>query len=104
MEKQNSDSLADFYIFYLGEHANVINRRLHFLGTSCALMLLACFMLTFQWKYILFAFGCVYGFAWLGHFAFEHNKPATFQHPLKSFVCDLIMYKDIWVGRVSLKS
>ncbi len=103
MEKQTFTSLDDFYTFYLSEHADVTNRRLHFLGTSCALILLCCFLLTLQWQYIATAFICAYGFAWLGHFIFEKNKPATFQHPLRSFACDWIMYKDIWIGRISLK-
>ncbi len=104
MEKQEFNSLTDFYTFYLSEHADVTNRRLHFLGTSCALLLLVIALISQQWLYLLLAFVSAYGFAWLGHFIFERNKPATFQYPLRSFMCDFIMYKDIWVGRISLKN
>ncbi|MET3512309.1 hypothetical protein ABIC63_000069 [Pseudacidovorax sp. 1753] len=43
-----------------------------------------------------------YGFAWVGHFAFEKNKPASFKRPLYSFMGDWVMYRDIWAGRVKL--
>ncbi|MEL6215967.1 MAG: Mpo1-like protein, partial [Pseudomonadota bacterium] len=45
---------------------------------------------------------CGYGFAWVGHFAFERNKPATFKFPLYSLAGDWVMYRDILIGRVSL--
>jgi hypothetical protein len=45
-----------------------------------------------------------YGFAWVGHFFFEKNKPATFQYPLYSFIGDWVMFKDILVGKISLKN
>ena len=41
-----------------------------------------------------------YGFAWVGHFFFEKNKPATFKYPFYSFVSDWIMYKDILAGKI----
>jgi hypothetical protein len=43
---------------------------------------------------------CGYAFAWIGHFGFEKNKPASFKRPLYSFMGDWVMYKDIWTGRV----
>jgi len=41
-----------------------------------------------------------YGFAWIGHFFFEKNKPATFTYPLYSLAGDWVMYKDILTGRI----
>ncbi len=46
------------------------------------------------------ALACGYGFAWVGHFFFEKNRPATFQHPLYSFMGDWVMFADILRGRV----
>ncbi|HWI24940.1 MAG TPA: DUF962 domain-containing protein, partial [Lysobacter sp.] len=50
--------------------------------------------------WLLAALACGYGFAWIGHFFFEHNRPATFRHPLYSFVGDWVMFKDILTGRI----
>lgn len=41
-----------------------------------------------------------YGFAWLGHFIFEKNRPATFVYPLYSLLGDWVMFKDIVVGKI----
>ena len=93
-------SFAEFYPVYLGEHANRTCRRLHFIGSSLTLGCLAALLLTGQWFWLPAAFVCGYGFAWVGHFAFEKNRPATFRHPLYSFVSDWIMYKDILTGKI----
>jgi hypothetical protein len=41
-----------------------------------------------------------YGFAWIGHFFVEKNKPATFKYPLYSLMGDWVMFKDIITGRI----
>ena len=41
-----------------------------------------------------------YAFAWIGHFFFEKNRPATFKHPFYSFAGDWVMYKDILFGKI----
>ncbi len=41
-----------------------------------------------------------YAFAWVGHFFFEKNRPATFKHPFYSFAGDWVMFKDIFVGKI----
>jgi len=50
--------------------------------------------------WILGALLCGYGFAWVGHFFFEKNRPATFRYPLYSLLGDWVMYRDIWIGRI----
>ena len=47
---------------------------------------------------------CGYGFAWIGHFVFEKNKPASFKRPLYSLMGDWVMYRDIWSGKIRLLS
>lgn len=94
------NSLAEFYPYYLGEHQNLTCRRLHFIGSSLVLGCLAVLLVTGQWLWLPAAFVCGYGFAWVGHFAFEKNKPATFRHPLYSFVSDWLMYRDILTGKI----
>lgn len=96
------ERFADFYPYYLAEHQNRTCRRLHFIGSWLVLAVLALAFVTQQWWYLLLAPLCGYGFAWVGHFFFEHNKPATFKHPLYSFWGDWVMFKDILIGRVSI--
>lgn len=93
-------NFADFYPYYLREHSNITCRKLHFLGTCGVIALLILFF--FTGKTILLAMLPVvgYGFAWVGHFMFEKNKPATFKHPFYSLLGDFRMFWDILVGRV----
>lgn len=91
---------ADFYSFYLSEHRSRTCRRLHFVGSTLALVCLAMLVATGQPLYLIAALLCGYGFAWIGHFAFEKNRPATFKRPLYSFMGDWVMYRDIWTGRI----
>ncbi len=93
-------SLSEFYPFYLSEHQNLTCRRLHFVGSSLVLGCIAALVLTGQWFWLPTALLCGYGFAWIGHFIFEKNKPASFKQPLYSFVSDWIMYKDILTGKI----
>ena len=93
-------TFADFYPFYLSEHANRTCRRLHFVGTSLGLAWFA-LALTLQNPWWLLA-GLVsgYAFAWVGHYFFEHNRPATFTYPFYSFLDDWVMWKDMLAGRI----
>jgi hypothetical protein len=95
-------SFAEFYPFYLGEHANRTCRRLHFAGTTLVVVCLVALAVTRNPWWIAGALLCGYGFAWVGHFFFEHNRPATFRHPLYSFAGDWVMYRDILTGRIPL--
>ena len=93
-------SFAEFYPFYLSEHRNRACRRLHFVGSTLALACAGLAVLTGEWLFVPLALFCGYGFAWIGHFGFEKNKPASFKRPLYSFMGDWVMYKDIWTGRI----
>ncbi len=81
-------SFGEFYPYYLSEHRRSGTRRLHFAGTLLVLVTLGCVAATQRWVFLwlLPLFG--YGFAWLGHFAVERNRPATFRHPLYSLIGD----------------
>ena len=93
-------SFREFYPFYLSEHRNTTSRRLHFIGSCGVLLLVAIAALRGQPLLLLAALACGYGFAWVGHFFFEKNRPATFRHPLYSFIGDWVMFADILRGRV----
>ena len=95
-------TFKDFYPFYLGEHRDRTCRRMHFIGSSLVLLTLLWVLVTGRWWgfALMPLFG--YGFAWMGHFFFEKNRPATFSYPLYSLMGDWVMYRDILMGRVSL--
>ncbi|KAF1017611.1 MAG: hypothetical protein GAK31_00879 [Stenotrophomonas maltophilia] len=93
-------SFRDFYPFYLAEHRHPVSRRLHVIGSCGVLALVATALLRGQPWWLLGALLCGYGFAWVGHFFFEKNRPATIRHPLYSFISDWVMFVDILRGRV----
>lgn len=86
-------TLSAFYPFYLGEHANQTNRRLHIIGTTGVVTLLISSV--FHPKALLAVPLIGYGFAWFGHFIYEQNKPATFRYPLYSLICDFKMWYEV---------
>jgi hypothetical protein len=96
------ETFRDFYPFYLGEHVNQTCRRLHFAGTSLAAALVIAALITQWWWFIAIALIQGYAFAWIGHYFFEHNRPATFQYPLFSFMGDWRLWWDILTGRIRL--
>jgi len=93
-------SFAEFYPFYLSEHRGRACRRLHFAGTFLVLTAIAIAALTLNPWWLLAAPICGYGCAWIGHFFFEHNRPATFTHPVYSLIGDWAMFRDIIAGRI----
>ena len=94
-------TFREFYPYYLSEHADRNCRRMHFAGTSLVLssLVLAIASGQLRWLWLMPLFG--YGFAWLGHFVFEKNRPATFRHPFYSLAGDFVMYADMLRGRIS---
>jgi hypothetical protein len=99
---QSVQTFAEFYPLYLKEHSNRMCRRLHFVGSTAALGCLIMLVMTRQPLYLLYGIFAVYGFAWIGHFFFEKNKPASLKRPLYSAMGDWVMYKDIWLRKISL--
>ena len=95
------NSFAEFYPYYLSEHANSTCRRLHFIGTTLVIFILAMTIAKGAWLLLLALPLAGYSFAWVGHFFFEKNRPATFQHPLYSLLGDFVMYRDMILGRVA---
>ena len=93
-------SFAEFYPFYLSEHANRTCRRLHFVGTSLVLSCIVAALTTGNAWWFAAAPLAGYGLAWIGHLFFERNRPATFSYPLYSLRGDFTMYKDMLTGRV----
>jgi hypothetical protein len=94
------NSFAEFYPYYLQEHSNDVCRRLHYVGSLLVLGILTYAVVTQQWLWLLAMPLAGYGFAWVGHFVFEKNKPATFKYPLYSLMGDWVMLKDAFTGRI----
>lgn len=93
-------SFREFYAYYLGEHQNPTCRRLHFVGTALLVLILVTTLLTERWALLILLPVVGYGFAWVGHFVFEKNRPATFRHPWYSLAGDFVMFADILRGRI----
>ena len=95
-------SFREFYPYYLGEHRNRICRRLHFIGSSLviAIVIAAAWMRQPLWLLLVPVAG--YGFAWVGHYGFEKNRPATFRHPLYSLLGDWVMVADVLRGKLRI--
>ncbi|MCZ8196615.1 MAG: DUF962 domain-containing protein [Flavobacterium sp.] len=90
---------SDFYAFYLTEHSNRTSRILHFVGTLLFFVLISYFIITNQYNYFWILPIVGYGFAWVGHFFFEKNKPATFQYPFWSLISDFKLFFELVVGK-----
>ena len=95
-------TFGDFYPLYLSEHANRTCRRLHFAGTTIGLLCLLSALVTRNAWWVLAGLVAGYLFAWIGHFFFERNRPATFTYPLYSFMGDWVMWRDILTGKIKL--
>jgi hypothetical protein len=83
---------GSFWPFYVSQHRDRACRRLHFAGTTLVLACAAGGVLATPWCFAAMPFAG-YGFAWVGHFAFEKNRPATFEYPLWSLRADFRMYR-----------
>jgi hypothetical protein len=94
-------TFEDFYPFYLSEHSRSGTRRLHFVGTLLVLLTAVFALVTRRWGFLALVPLFGYGLAWVGHFAVEKNRPATFQHPIYSLAGDFRMFADMVRGRVS---
>ena len=98
---QRYSSFAEFYPFYLSEHGKRTTRRLHFLGSSVALLCVLELFFTANPWWLAAALVAGYGFAWFSHLTVEKNRPATFRYPLYSFMGDWALYWQILNGKIA---
>lgn len=92
-----------FYPYYLTEHGDFKNRVMHFIGTGLVIACLITGIFLKNWWLIAVIPVCGYGFAWVGHYFLEKNKPATFTYPLYSLGSDFVMFWHILTGQISKK-
>ena len=104
MNQVKFQSLKEFYPYYLSEHQNTTCRILHFIGTGLLLLSLFAGVLFHDLRFIVAIPFIGYGFAWIGHFFFEKNKPATFKYPLYSLASDFLLFWDLLNGKQNFKT
>jgi hypothetical protein len=96
MIEERFQTFSDFYPFYLQEHRNRTSRILHVFGTGIVLLELITLIVVQASGWYWFVLPLTgYGFAWVGHFFFEKNRPATFQYPLWSLRGDFTLFFDV---------
>ena len=93
-------SFSEFYPFYLSEHSDPVNKRLHFFGCLAVILVILYCLLAQVWLALILVPIFGYGFAWVGHFYIEKNKPATFKYPIYSVLGDWKMFLDIITGKI----
>lgn len=98
---QSFSSFSEFYEFYLSEHSDRRCRRLHIIGTALGPASLIPFFITGNIAWPIGSVFTAYGLAWLGHFAYEKNKPAAWRYPLRSFACDWVMFTQFLTGKLA---
>ncbi len=88
-------SFKEFFPYYLSQHQNKTCIKLHILGTGLSFIISLGGLLVARdyWMYFVAA-GIItaYVLAWIGHLYYEGNYPATWKHPLYSFMGDLVMF------------
>ena len=96
-------TFREFYPFYLSQHAHPVCRSLHFIGSGVALAMLAAALSTGNTWWLAGVPIAGYSFAWVGHFFFEHNRPATFTYPVFSLAGDWLMFYQMLIGRIPFR-
>jgi hypothetical protein len=84
-------SFSDFWLILVRQHRHPVHRALHFLSNTAVFGLWLYALASQTWFLLLL--GPVVGYvpSWFGHFAFERNEPAAWEHPLWSHLCGLRM-------------
>jgi hypothetical protein len=85
------DTYGQFWVHYLRQHARPETRAVHYAATLGGLLIFGIGLASRQWLLLPIAPLMGYACAWIGHFAIEGNRPATFRHPFWSLLCDFRM-------------
>ena len=93
-------TFAEFWPFYLREHAKPRTRALHYAGTSLVVLIAIAALVTGNWWLLIAMPLAGYGFAWASHMAVERNRPATFTYPSWSLAADFKMWWLWLTGRL----
>lgn len=100
MLKTLRQQIEAFWPYYVTQHRDPLNRRLHFIGNTNLVIWVLWALVRRSPGWLAFAVASSYAIAWVGHFFFERNVPATFRYPVLAGVCDLLMYYKTWRGEM----
>jgi len=95
------DSFDEFYTYYLTQHKRKYTRRWHFFGTTIAIILLVGILIKQDWSLLWYVPVAGYIPAWVSHWFFEKNNPASFKNPILSFRADMKMYWQMITGKIT---
>lgn len=93
-------TFGEFWPEYVRAHSAGSTRVMHFAGTVAGWVILVAAVIERRWWWIALALMVPYALAWVSHFFIEHNRPATFEHPLWSWWADQKMVAMMIVGKM----
>ncbi|NVJ59116.1 MAG: DUF962 domain-containing protein [Gammaproteobacteria bacterium] len=93
-------TFAEFWPYYLGEHKRIVCRAWHYFGTAASILVAVVLIASQRWEWLWLVLIAGYGPAWIGHYVFEKNRPATFRHPFWSLMADYKMFGYAITGRL----
>lgn len=96
----NLESFTEFWPYYVLEHSHPVSRCLHVLGTLTSLVLFITLIVGHLWFWLWLPFAVGYAFAWIGHYMFERNRPATYKYPRFSFRADFFLAFKVLSGQM----
>ena len=97
---QDPRTFSDFWPYYVLAHREPLTRIFHSVGTITGWALLVAAIALGRPRFVLAAFVVPYALAWFSHFFVEHNRPATFGHPLWSWLADQKMVAMVLAGKM----
>jgi hypothetical protein len=94
-------TFSDFWPCYVLAHRQPVTRIFHSVGTLAGWALVGAAIYYGNWWLVLAAVVLPYTLAWFSHFFVEHNRPATFGHPLWSWLADQKMVAMVLAGKMN---
>ncbi len=85
-------SYQEFWVYYVREHSNRLNRLMHFWGLNFAIIFGITGVVRGEWFWARPMLVSGYGIAWIGHYFVQKNRPATFKYPIWSLISDFRMW------------